>query len=322
MAVMLGYETLQGVLEMREVIDLLEHALAHEAAGKTVVSPKFVTDFAGGAMRMLCAADYEAGYLATKAYHSTRGAGARYVVTLYRLHDGELLALIDGRLITDLRTGGASGVIARRVPVAGPVSVGVIGSGNQARTQLESFASVYDVESAAVYSPTAAHRETYAREMTEKLGIPVTAVVSAEAAARGHTVVATASNARGSEPVLRGAWLTHCRLLCAVGNTRAQFAEADVECFRNAGLVVVDSWHALEEAGELRQAVASGALPEPKRASLAQIVSGAVTVPREGLVAFKSVGSALQDLALAARCYELLKSRPGLPACADLASPR
>ena len=322
MAVVLGYQTLQGVLAMREVTDLLEQALAREAAGKTVVSPKFITDFEGGAMRMLVAADYQAGYLATKAYHSVRGTGARYVVTLYRLQDGELLALLDGQLITDLRTGGASGVIARKVQVSGPVTVGVIGSGNQARTQLESLATVYDVQSAAVYSPTAANRETYAREMSEKLGIPVTAVGSAEAAVRGRAVVATASNARGAEPLLRGAWLDQCRLLCAVGNTRPQFAEADVECFRNAGLVVVDSWHALEEAGELRQAVKSGALPEAKRASLAQIVTGAVAVPREGLVAFKSVGSALQDLALASRYYELLGSRPGLPVCADLASPR
>ena len=322
MAVVLGYQTLQGVLTMREVIDLLEQALAHEAAGKTTVSPKYITDFEGGAMRMLVAADHQAGYLATKAYHSVRGAGARYVVTLYSLRDGELLALLDGQGITDLRTGGASGVIARKVQLPGSVAVGVIGSGNQARTQLESLATVYDVRSAAVYSPTAANREAYAREMSQRLGIPVTAVDSAEAAARGRAVVATASNARSSEPILRGAWLDRCRLLCAVGNTRPQFAEADVDCFRNAGLVVVDSWHALEEAGELRQAVASGALPEAKRASLAQIVTGAVAVPRDGLIAFKSVGSALQDLALASRYYELLKSRPGLPACADLASPR
>jgi len=322
MAVMLGCETLSGVLKMREVIDLLEQALAHEAAGKTVVSPKFVTNFEGGAMRMLFAADYQAGYLATKVYHSTQGTGARYVVTLYRLQDGALLALLDGQGITDLRTGGASGVIARKVPISGPVTVGVIGSGNQARTQLASLATVYDVRSAAVFSPTAVNRETYAREMSNKLGIPVTAVDSAQAAVRGRAVVATASNSRSSEPILRGAWLDRCRLLCAVGNTRAQFAEADVDCFRNARLVVVDSWHALEEAGELRQAVKAGALPEAKRASLAQIVTGTVTVPREGLIAFKSVGSALQDLALAARYYELLGSRPGLPACADLASPR
>src|SRR5512147_2746673 len=105
MAIMLGYGALHGVIGMREAIGLLEQALAHEAAGATSVSPKFVTDFAGGAMRMLFAADQQAGYCATKAYHSIEGAGTRYVVSLYRLKDGELLAVLDGQLITDLRTG-------------------------------------------------------------------------------------------------------------------------------------------------------------------------------------------------------------------------
>lgn len=316
---MLGFEALQGVLAMRDAIDLLEKTLFHEAAGRTFISPKFNTDFENGSMRVLVAVDQEAGYLATKAYHTIQGVGVRYVVSLYRLKDGELLAALDGQLITDLRTGAASGVIARKVPVSGPVSVGVIGSGNQARTQLEALASAYRVESAAVYSPTTAHREAYAREMSAKLRIPVTAVDSAEAAVRGRLVVATASNSRSSDPVLRGEWLDRCRLLCAVGNTRPQFAEADARCFRDAGLVVVDSLHAFEEAGDLRQAVASGAIGEGKRATLAQIVTGAIAVPQTGLVAFKSVGTALQDLALAARYYELIGSRPGLPAAPDLA---
>jgi ornithine cyclodeaminase/alanine dehydrogenase-like protein (mu-crystallin family) len=320
MAVMLGYEALHGVLGMRDAIDLLEVTLSHEAAGQTSVSPKFVTDFTGGAMRMLFAADHQAGYCATKAYHSIQGAGTRYVVSLYRLKDGELLAVLDGQLITDLRTGAASGVAARKVPIAGPVSVGVIGSGHQAHTQLESLASVYQVESAAVYSPTVEHREAFAREMSAKLGVPVTAVASAEAAARGRAVVASASSARGKEPVLRGEWLSGCRLLCAVGNTRSQFAEADVQCFRDASLVVMDTLHAIEEAGELKQAVAAGVLPESKRATLGQVITSAVAVPKSGMIAFKSVGSALQDLSLAARYYELLGARAGLPSAPDLGS--
>jgi ornithine cyclodeaminase/alanine dehydrogenase-like protein (mu-crystallin family) len=133
-------------------------------------------------------------------------------------------------------------------------------------------------------------------------------------------VVTSASSSRSKEPILRGAWLSECRILCAVGNTRAQFAEADVQCFRDATLVVMDSAHAMEEAGELKQAAAAGALPEAKRATLAQLVTGKATVPGKGLIAFKSVGTALQDLALAARYYELLGGRSGLPAAADLGS--
>ena len=267
MAVILDYALMDGALSMRDVIDLLETALKHEAAGKTDVSPKYITDFAGGAMRMLVAADHAAGYLATKVYHSVKGAGARYVVTLYNLKDGALLAWLDGQLITDLRTGGASGVIARHVPIEGEVSIGIIGSGNQARMQLESLAAVYDVTAASVWSPTVANREKYARDMSQKLGIKVTAVASAEAAVRGHKVVAAASSAREKEPVLHGAWLERCRLLCAVGNTRKAFAEIDAQCFRDAVLVAADSIHAQHEAGEMIQATTSGALPPDRKST-------------------------------------------------------
>ena len=130
MAVTLGYGALQGALKMNDAIDLLERAFAHEAAGRAYLSPKYVSNFEGGSMRMLFAADYEAGYCATKVYHTVKDAGARFLVSLYRLQDGELLALLDGRHITDMRTGAASGVVARRLAVAGPVTVGLIGSGH------------------------------------------------------------------------------------------------------------------------------------------------------------------------------------------------
>lgn len=318
MTVMLGYKTLKGVLSMREAIDLLERAFAREAGGRTSVSPKFVTDFEAGSMRILFASDPESGYATMKAYHTIKGAGTRYVVSLYRLQDGELLALLDGQLITDLRTGACSGVIARRVPMAAPVTVGVIGSGNQARKQLECLAAVYKLDAVKVYSPTAANRERFAREMSKQLGVLVTPVQSVEAAVRGKKVVASGSSARTSEPILYGEWLADCRLLCAVGNTRKQFAETDTQCFRNASLVVLDTLHALEEAGELRQAVAAGALPESKCATLGQIVTGKAAVPDKGMIVFKSVGSALQDLALASRYHELLGSKPGLPPVNDV----
>lgn len=318
MAVMLGHEALKGVIGMSEAIDLLEQTLRHEADGKTFISPKFNTDFGTGSMRVLVAADHDAGFLATKAYHIIEGVGVRYVVSLYRLKDGELLAILDGQLITDLRTGAASGVVARKVRVAAPVTIGMIGSGNQARTQLESLASVYPVRSASVYSPTPANRERYAREMSARLGFPVTPVDAAEAAARNHPVVVAASSARSSEPVLRGEWLAKCRLLCAVGNTRAQFAEADVPSFSGAELVVTDSPHAFEEAGDLIAVARSGSVPESRRATLSQIVSGGATIPQHGRVAFKSVGTALQDLSLAVRFYERLAAQAGTGGSRDL----
>lgn len=322
MAVMLGYEALKGVIAMPEAMDLLEATLRNEAAGKTFISPKFSTDFGTGSMRILVAADHEAGFLATKAYHILDGVGVRYVVSLYRLKDGELLAILDGQLITDLRTGAASGVMARKVNVSDPVMIGVIGSGNQARTQLESLASVYPVRSANVYSPTPANRARYAREMSERLGFPITPVDSAEAAARNRPVVVAASSARSSEPVLRGEWLDECRLLCAVGNTRAQFAEADVRSFSGADLIVTDSPHAFAEAGDLIAVARSGSVPDSRRATLSQVVSGSAAIPNKGRIAFKSVGTALQDLSLAVRYFELLGAEASPAGAADLGSLR
>ena len=322
MTQLLDAQAVESVLGMREAIDLLEQALAHQAEGAVFASPKFVSEFDGGAMRVLFAADRTAGRAVLKAYHRIDGVGTRYVVTLYSLTTGEVLAFMDGRRITDLRTGAASGVAARRVPVEGAVTVGIVGSGNQARTQLEALAAVYPVRSAAVYSPTAANREAFGIEMSRKLGFPVEAAKSLEAAVSGKSVVATASNARNSEPLVRGAWLSACRLLCAVGNTRAAYAELDEECLRKASLVVVDAAHALDEAGEMRRAVAAGALPEAKRATLADLIAGAVAVPRQGMVAFKSVGTALQDLALASRCYDRLRGAHAGPNVASLREKR
>ncbi|MDP2238797.1 MAG: ornithine cyclodeaminase family protein [Burkholderiales bacterium] len=320
MTIMLGLEALEGALGMREAIDLLEAASRREAAGKTFQSPRLNAPFEGGWMRMMFAADYEAGFAATKAYHMVFGTGVRYVVSLYRLADGELLAVMDGKRITDLRTGAASGVVARRVPLDQPVTVGLIGAGHQSRMQLECLASVYAIESASVFSPTAANRETFAREMTARLGFPVTAAGSAEAAVRERVAVVAATSSRSSEPVLKAAWLDSCRLLCGVGSTRPQSVELDVQCFRDACLVVVDTPRAVEEAGDLQQAVKDDALTESKQATLAQFVTGGVPVPQAGMIIFKSVGTGLQDLALARRYYELLGNAAGVPAAPDLAS--
>jgi ornithine cyclodeaminase len=158
--------------------------------------------------------------------------------------------------------------------------------------------------------------------MSTKLGLTVNPIDSAEAAVRGKHLVTTASNARGSEPIVRREWLDGCRLLCAVGNTRPKFAEIGSDTFAHAAFTVVDSQHAFHEAGDLIMAAKAGALPEAKQATLGQILTGSRSVPAEGLIVFKSVGMALQDLALAARYYELLGARKELASPANVASLR
>ncbi len=318
MAVFIDHHAVSRVLNWDACIDLLEEISRHEALGETFVSPKFNSEFRRGSMRILFAANYASGYGATKAYHTIDSIGTRYLVSLIDIRSGALLAVVDGRRITDFRTGAASGVVARRVPFKRPVSVGIVGSGHQARAQLGTLAAVYPIERASVFSPTLANRKAFAHDMNELLGIAVDPVASAERAVRGHDVVVAASKSRSPEPALRREWLDDCRLLCAVGNTRPQFVEIDPRSCADARLVIVDSAYAFEEAGELIQAVAAGVLPDAKRATLAAIVTGGCAIPSEGLIVFKSVGTALQDLALAGRCYELLCDEPGMPAMSDL----
>lgn len=320
MALILGSQALEGVLGMRDAIDLLEAMARHEAAGRTLISPRQTIAMEGGWMRLMFAADYESGYAATKAFHMVRGVGVRYVVSLYRVQDGALLAVLDGRLITDMRTGAASGVAARHLRLPSRVTVGIIGSGHQSRMQLEALAAELHVTAASVYSPNAQHRHAFAAEMTRKLDLPVAAVDSAEAAARGHAVVVAATSAVGPEPVLRRRWLAECRLLCAVGSTRRESIEVDAATFGDAALVIVDSLLAAEEAGDLQQAIESGQLDATQQVALAKLAGQGKLGLGGGYAVFKSVGTALQDLALAARCYEILRSRDHTLMSSDLAS--
>lgn len=320
MALILGAQALEGVLRMHDAIDMLEAMSRHEAAGRTLIAPRQTVPVEGGWMRFMFAADYESGYAATKAFHMVRGVGVRYVVSLYRVKDGELLAVLDGRLITDMRTGAASGVAARCLKLPSAVAVGILGSGHQSRMQLEALAATLHVTGASVYSPNAQHRRAFAAEMTRKLDLPVAAADSAEAAARGHAVVVAATNAVGAEPVLRRRWLDECRLVCAVGSTRRESIELDAATFGDAAMVIVDSLLAAEEAGDLQQAIATGALGLDRQVTLAQLVAQGKQSLGGGYAVFKSVGTALQDLTLAVRYYELLQSAKSALAAPDLAS--
>jgi alanine dehydrogenase len=318
--IFIDHHAVTRVLDWGRCIDLLEEVSRHESQQETFVSAKFNSDFRNGSMRILFAADYVSGYGATKAYHTIDERGTRYLVSLIDIRSGSLLAIVDGRPITDFRTGAASGVIARRVAFDGPVSLGIVGSGRQARAQLECLATIYRIEHATVFSPTPANREAFAGDMSEKLGIRVVAASTAEGAVRGRNVVVAASKSRSPEPVVRAPWLSDCRLLCAVGNTRPQFAEIDARCLEDARLLIVDSPHAIEEAGELIEAAASGFLPAAKRATLATVAAGDIPLPASGMIIFKSVGTALQDLALAQHCYESLRGHAETRLMPDLHS--
>jgi len=300
----LGADKLDPSLTMAEAVQLIEEVHKHEAAGETLISPRQTTQTRAGWMRFMYAVDYATGFAAAKAFHLARGTGVRYVVLLYQLSDGEFLAILDGRWITDLRTGATSGVAARYMAPPDAHSVGILGSGHQARTQLQALATVLALRSARVYSPTREHRRAFAERFSRELDLAIEPVDSAEAAVLDQPIIVLATNALGEEPVMRAEWLAENVLVCAVGSTRPQSVEIDVATLQHARIVVVDTRNALHEAGDLRKAIGSGQIDPAQVLSLADIVASPPETSPTGITVFKSVGSALQDLAMAASYYE------------------
>jgi ornithine cyclodeaminase/alanine dehydrogenase-like protein (mu-crystallin family) len=320
MTLLLGEDHLNGALSMSEAIELVEKAYLHEAAGQTLSAPRQTTVTEKGWMRLMYAADFAAGYAAVKAFHLTKGVGVRYVVYLYRLEDGELVAIMDGRESTFLRTGAVSGVAARYMAPQEASSAGILGSGNYAITQLEAIAATLPLTSARVFSPTPKNRQGFAREMSDRLNIKVKAVDSAEAALRDQPVVIICTNSRGPDPVMQSSWLSDPVFVCGVGSTRKESIEIDLETFRASHLTVMDSNHAAEEAGDLLQALDANILQPEALWNLAKLVQRKPERRTKGVTVFKSVGSGLQDLAVAAGYFERLKSRKGVPQVSGLAS--
>ncbi len=213
---------------------------------------------------------------------------------------GELLALIDGAALTALRTGAAGGVAARELSRRGARRLALFGAGAQARTQLLSVATVRPVTEARVVTRDPAHVAAFrawAGAQPELAGVAVRSATAREAVADADIVVtATTSHT----PVFEGAWLAEGAHLTAVGSFTHAMRELDEEALRDARIVVDQRAAALAEAGELRGRRAEDLI------ELGEILAGR-SPGRETdgqRTVFKSVGSAIQDLVVAARAYE------------------
>ena len=199
----------RAVLDMAAAIDAVENISRKQANGEVALHPRRRFELPGsGFFHYMAAADYGAGFVAMKQYTYVRGK-LRFLVPLYDMRAGDLVALIEADYMGQLRTGAASGVATKYLARKDAKVAAVIGSGGQARTQLEAVAAVRKLESARVYSRNAAKREAFAREMTARLGIPVEPVASASEAVRDADIVTTATTT--SNPVVVGAYQRHRR---------------------------------------------------------------------------------------------------------------
>ena len=254
------------------------------------------------------------GVFGFKTYSVASGV-YRFLLYLYDAGTGDLLCILEANRLGQLRTGAASGVAAKYMAREDASVVGVLGSGFQARTQLEAVCKVRDVSAARVYSPTAGHRRTYADEMSRSLGVDVTAVESPALAVAGADILVTVTDS--STPVFEGAWLGPGMHVTAVGGADPYVTELDGPTLQRADVLVVDDVaQARIESGELIMATSRGLILWERVRELWQIVGG-MAVGRTGpddITLFKSLGMALWDIAAAKVVYEkAVAQRVGMP---------
>jgi ornithine cyclodeaminase/alanine dehydrogenase-like protein (mu-crystallin family) len=213
------------------------------------------------------------------------------VIALFRADTGEPLAILDGRLITEMRTAAVSAVATKLLSVSDARSLAILGSGVQARAHFHALSVVRKFDDVRIWSRNSQHAQVLADEIGAR-------ATSSEDAVRGADVVVTVTNSR--EPVLRGAWLKPVVLVNAVGAVGAKNREVDDDAMR--GAVVVDSREAaMKESGDVLLANA------PIYAELGELLAGTKPMPQAKITVFKSLGLAVEDLAAAKLVLEQLQ---------------
>jgi ornithine cyclodeaminase/alanine dehydrogenase-like protein (mu-crystallin family) len=249
-----------------------------------------------GWMRIMSGALPAEDVLGFKAFHLIPGAGVRYLISLYRLSDGEPLALIDGNYVTVARTSAAAAAAARKVFGEREIDVGIIGTGTLARDGLRALASVCRLRRARAFSRNPANRGSYASELSAELDLELTPVETPAEAAGGASMMLCATQTHG-RVALTAADAGAVRYVSSVSSTLPIQRELDEHVIAAADLVVIDTDDALHEAGDLLAAAAIG-LDRARVVRLADFL-GDQKLSADQTVVYKSIGSVEQDLALA-----------------------
>jgi thiomorpholine-carboxylate dehydrogenase len=288
-------------LQMAELIPAMEKALIEFSAGNVTQPVRSVinVDPPGGFLGLMPALTPDGlGLKAVTFYPSNVERGIpTHMATIFLVdpQTGTPLAIMDGRLITEMRTAAVSAAATKLLASADAKILAILGSGVQARSHVEALQLVRPFEEIRVWSPTKEHAERFARE----IGATAT---SADDAVRGADVVVTTTNSK--TPVVKGSWLKPGSHVNAIGACRPDWRELDDEAMSN--VVFVDSREgAMKESGDV---ILSGA---KIYAELGEAFAGKLPPRANERTIFKSLGMAVEDIAAAKLVYLRLISEPG-----------
>ena len=298
------------ILTMGMAIEAVEEVSRKQAAGKVIVHPR--RRFAlpeGGFFHYMAALDAEAGLVAMKQYTYVNGV-LRFLVPLYETSTGALLALIEADFMGQQRTGAASGVATKFLARQDARSAAIIGTGGQAKTQLEAVAAARKLDMVRVYGRDPERRKAFCEEMSARLGADVQPASSSSEAVRGADIVNTATTS--SKPVLDGHDLAEGVHVNAIGANHAHKRELDDAAISRANVIFVDSIEqSRHEAGDLIIPFEKNPQRWDSVRELYQLVAGQVPgrTSNQQTTLFKSNGIASWDLAVAQKVFLLAKQK-------------
>ncbi len=286
------------VLGPAEAVEAIEECFRRMARGSVEIAPRRRLRLEEGSLADMAASDLELGLAGGKLYAATRD-GATFAVCLFDAESSKLVAVIEADHLGRLRTGAASAVAARYLARSGATTLGVIGCGHQAETQVACIrAALPNVERVVAYCRTP---ERLA-EFCERVGAEP-AETHSEAGAQD--IVVTITNSR--DPVLRGEWLRPGAFVAAAGANVASKRELDNAVLARASFVCCD-WieQARLESGDLIEPIEAGVLDWLEVHELHEVVGGEVSGRQsdDDIVVFKSNGLAAWDVAIGATAVE------------------
>lgn len=309
MALVLREQDVRQLLTMPDTVTVLGQAFQALAEQAVANLPRSRIVMANGVLNILAAAAPSLGVLGYKAYTAFR-EGLRFVVMLYSAQDGQLLAVIESDWLGRMRAGGTSALATRYLARPDAAIVGMIGSGNQAETQLMGVCAVRKVAGVNVYSRTAQTCAMFCESMSRVLEIEVRPVATARQAVESADILITATTA--SDPVLAGEWLRPGCHINAIGSNWSTKREIDLATLQRSYLIVTDSLEqARAEAGDFIIPANDGLFDWAHVYELCDVMAG--QTPRRDapsdITLYKGLGIALEDIATAAHVYNLARER-------------
>ena len=293
--------TMDGMLEAIENMqDRYGRGGAYNLGRRKIIAETGMLSVMGGGL-------FYEGVLGVKTYTVVRGSYS-FQVSLYDASTGKLLCYTQANRLGQLRTGATTGVAVKHLARKGPLTVGIIGTGGQAPTQLLAVSSVREVAKVKAYSRNEERRSEFAARMTDSLGIKVTAAVTNEDAVRGSDLVI--GIAATTEPVVKGDWLEDGATVIGAGPTTWRVSEVDEGTLTRANKLFVDSLEQVSiEAGDIAAAVDKGLLNWSQLSELRHAVCGAISGrDDDGQVVYaKLMGTGVADVAAAKLAYDSAK---------------